>query len=244
MLVIVQSPYWFAIGCRGVFSLGGWTPHVQPGFPEPEFTRWAGRTSTTGLSPSAARHSNASFVVRLIRFRSPLLTELLLLSFPVDTEMFHFSTFALHSYAFRVKYPCGWVAPFRDPEIAAWLPAPSGLSQVPTSFIASRHQDIHRVPLSLGRQPDAAERPRRVPRIARSASAPAPVRTGRRMRTPASRSRDLRSFARAWLCVPLALHCVREPAWLGAFRIDRAPGLTPFTDFFVALQLVASSTIY
>ena len=39
MLVNVQSPYWFAIGCRGVFSLGGWTPRVQPGFPEPEFTR-------------------------------------------------------------------------------------------------------------------------------------------------------------------------------------------------------------
>jgi len=38
-LFTVQSPYWFTIGCRGVFRLGGWTPHVQPGFPEPEFTR-------------------------------------------------------------------------------------------------------------------------------------------------------------------------------------------------------------
>lgn len=61
--------------------------------------------------------------------------------------MFHFSTFALHPYAFRVKYPCGWVAPFRDPRIAAWLPAPRGLSQVPTSFFASRRQDIHHAPL-------------------------------------------------------------------------------------------------
>lgn len=143
MLFIVQSPYLFAIGHRGVFSLGGWTPHLQPGFPEPEFNLWANQSSTTGLSPSAARHSNASLVDWLIRFRSPLLTESRLLSFPVPTEMFHFSTFALHPYTFRVKYPCGWVAPFGDPEITAWLPAPSGFSQVPTSFVASRCQDIH-----------------------------------------------------------------------------------------------------
>ena len=39
VLFIVQSPYWFTIGHRVVFSLGGWTPHVQPGFHEPEFTR-------------------------------------------------------------------------------------------------------------------------------------------------------------------------------------------------------------
>src|SRR5262249_14946566 len=42
---------------------------------------------------------------RFIRVRSPLLTELLLLSFPPDTEMFQFSGFALHPYAFRMKYP-------------------------------------------------------------------------------------------------------------------------------------------
>jgi hypothetical protein len=64
--------------------------------------------------------------------------------------MFQFSAFALHPYAFRVKYPCGWVAPFGNPRITARLPAPRGLSQVPASFIASRHQDIHHVPLSLG----------------------------------------------------------------------------------------------
>lgn len=35
-----------------------------------------------------------------IRFRSPLLTESLLLSFPVGTEMFQFPTFASDAYAF------------------------------------------------------------------------------------------------------------------------------------------------
>ena len=75
--------------------------------------------------------------------------------------MFQFSAFALHPYAFRVKYPCGWVAPFGNPGITVRLPTPPGLSQVPTSFIASRHQDIHHVPLSLGH---ANRTPRRAPR--------------------------------------------------------------------------------
>jgi hypothetical protein len=50
-------------------------------------------------------------------------------------------------YTFRHGYPPrgGWVAPFGNPRITARLPAPLGLSQVPTSFFASRRQDIHRV---------------------------------------------------------------------------------------------------
>ncbi len=108
----------------------------------------ASRYAVTGLSPSEVEHSSSfARVNRFIRFRSPLLTESLLLSFPLPTEMFHFSTFALYPYAFRVKYPCGWVAPFGNPRIKARLPAPLGLSQVPASFIASRRQDIRRAPL-------------------------------------------------------------------------------------------------
>ena len=45
----------------------------------------------------------------LIRFRSPLLTESLLLSLPVGTEMFHFPTFphpALYIQAGVTRYPC------------------------------------------------------------------------------------------------------------------------------------------
>ena len=50
----------------------------------------------------------------------------------------------------------GWVVPFGDPRIGAWLPAPLGLSQVPTSFIASRRQGIHRVPFrAWPRLPDS-----------------------------------------------------------------------------------------
>jgi hypothetical protein len=40
-------------------------------------------------------------VCQVLRVRSPLLTESLLLPFPVATEMFHFATFAPSPYAFR-----------------------------------------------------------------------------------------------------------------------------------------------
>jgi hypothetical protein len=39
------------------------------------------------------------------------------------------------------------VPPFRNPRIKACLAAPRGLSQLSTSFIASWHQGIHRLPL-------------------------------------------------------------------------------------------------
>ncbi len=39
------------------------------------------------------------------------------------------------------------VSPFGNPRIEVWLPTPRGLSQVPTSFIGSWYQGIHRVPL-------------------------------------------------------------------------------------------------
>ena len=128
-------------------ALEGGPPIFNPGFPSPNLLNRHPQFTVTGLSPSSVRHSNASSVIWFIRFRSPLLTESRLLSFPAGTEMFQFSAFALHPYTFRVKYPCGWVAPFGNPRITARLPAPLGLSQVPASFIASRHQDIHHVPL-------------------------------------------------------------------------------------------------
>ena len=74
----------------------------------------------------------------LIRVRSALLTESLLLSFPLATKMFQFTRFASHGL-----YIQPWmthksrVAPFGNPRITTWLPVPLGLSQVPTSFIAS-----------------------------------------------------------------------------------------------------------
>ena len=123
--------------------------------------------SATGLSPSVARLSmrlaysglvlNAvplprrSFLRRfgLFRFRSPLLAESLLLSFPRGTEMFHFPRFApddlLIQSPVRRHYP-PWVSPFGHRRIIAWLAAPRRFSQLPTSFFASCRLGIHRVP--------------------------------------------------------------------------------------------------
>ena len=123
--------------------------------------------STTGLSPSVARLSrrlvyrelvlNAvplprrSFLRRfgLFRFRSPLLAESRLLSFPRGTEMFHFPRFARSRLCIqrgvRRHYP-PWVSPFGHRRIKAWLAAPRRFSQLPTSFFASCRPGIHRVP--------------------------------------------------------------------------------------------------
>ena len=38
------------------------------------------------------------------------------------------------------------VPPFGHPRIKAWLAAPRGFSQLPTSFFASRRLGIHRTP--------------------------------------------------------------------------------------------------
>lgn len=47
---------------------------------------------------------------RLIRFRSPLLSESRLISFPRATEMFQFTRFASHTYVFSMRYSrsCGF----------------------------------------------------------------------------------------------------------------------------------------
>ena len=86
----------------------------------------------------------------LLRFRSPLLSESLLFSLPVGTEMFHFPTFPPHTLCVQMRvtgHDSSWVSPFGHPRINARLPTPQGLSQAPTSFIGSRCQGIHHVPL-------------------------------------------------------------------------------------------------
>ena len=58
VLFTFPSRYWFAIGRRRVFSLGGWSPRIRPGFhvagPTREGGRAVGVASPTGLSPCAA----------------------------------------------------------------------------------------------------------------------------------------------------------------------------------------------
>ena len=82
---------------------------------------------------------------RLLRFRSPLLSESRLMSFPRATEMFQFTRFASHAYVFSMRYLCRWVSPFGNLRIKANLPAPRSLSQAITSFVAYHRQGIHHV---------------------------------------------------------------------------------------------------
>ena len=73
-----------------------------------------------------------------------------MLSLPAGTEMFHFPAFpppALCVQAGVMDNYVHQVSPFGNPRIKAWLPAPRGISQAPTSFFGSWCQGIHRVPL-------------------------------------------------------------------------------------------------
>ena len=92
-------------------------------------------TPTTQRLPAITRHRFG-----LLRFRSPLLTESLLFSLPVGTEMFHFPTFPPHALYIQAQvtgHDSSRVSPFGHPRITVRLPTPRGLSQATTSFFGS-----------------------------------------------------------------------------------------------------------
>ena len=101
-------------------------------------------------TPNWQRHQALTPVrFGLIPFRSPLLRESRLFSFPQGTEMFQFPWFPLPALcvqagvALHYEY---WVSPFGHPRIDGWSAPSRGLSQPPTSFIGSCRQGIHRWP--------------------------------------------------------------------------------------------------
>ena len=67
----------------------------------------------------------------LLRFRSPLLAESLLMSFPPGTEMFQFPGFASWTYVFSPGSPCGGVSPFGHPRINDRSHLPAAFRSVP-----------------------------------------------------------------------------------------------------------------
>ena len=98
---------------------------------------------------NATRQGLARSRFRLVPFRSPLLGESLLLSFPAGTEMCQFPAFAPTPYVFRRRYPGITPGGLPHSEISGsqQVAAPRSLSQLTTSFIASGRLDIHRTPL-------------------------------------------------------------------------------------------------
>jgi hypothetical protein len=82
---------------------------------------------------------------RLIPFRSPLLRESLLFSFPPGTKMFQFPGFASNI----IGYPIAQVGfPIRKSADQFVFANPRSLSQLITSFFASKSQGIPRTPFS------------------------------------------------------------------------------------------------
>ena len=126
--------------------------------------------SGTGLSPALAELSsslplptpesrmpvlqprpNESGRFGLIPFRSPLLWESRLISFPSGTEMFHFPELARSGLCIQpdvTEHDFRRVSPFRHSRIKGCLAPPRDLSQLTTSFIAFRRQGIHPMLLS------------------------------------------------------------------------------------------------
>jgi hypothetical protein len=85
----------------------------------------------------------------LIPFRSPLLGESRLISFPPGTEMFQFPGLPpprLYIQRGVTPYYRRWVSPFGNPRVTGYSAPHRGLSQPFTPFIDSRCQGIHRVP--------------------------------------------------------------------------------------------------
>ena len=85
----------------------------------------------------------------LIPFRSPLLGEYRLISFPPGTEMFQFpglSPTCLCIQHVVTPHYQRWVSPFGNPRITDCSASPRGLSQPSTPFIDSWCLGIHRVP--------------------------------------------------------------------------------------------------
>src|SRR4051794_31654626 len=110
---------------------------LQSGFPYGAVTRYGPPFQTLPVPKSQA--------TGLVRFRSPLLTESRLMSFPPATEMFQFAGFASHAYGFSMGYPYGWVAHSEIPG--------STIARISPGLFAACHV-LHR--LSVPRHPPDA----------------------------------------------------------------------------------------
>jgi hypothetical protein len=102
------------------------------------------------VTPQCFRNPGTNPGLGYVRFRSPLLTESMSLSFPPGTKMFQFPGFAsqrLYIQRWMTGFDSSRVSAFRNLRINACLPASRSISQATTSFVASRCQGIHHTPL-------------------------------------------------------------------------------------------------
>ena len=110
VLFAFPSRYWFAIGRSGVFSLGGWSPHVQTRFHVPRLTHFSSYVPFRlpgyhRLWPAVpGRFARTMITSGLVPVRSSLLGESRLISVPRGNEIFQFPRFASLPYKFRKGY--------------------------------------------------------------------------------------------------------------------------------------------
>ena len=125
VLFTFPSRYLCTIGQKRVFSLRRWSSQIHAGFHVPRATRVRTRSHRSfdyetftlcGVAsqplrlplwvPYRAPHDPGPRMnrFRLFPFRSPLLGESLLLSFPLGTKMFQFPRFASCAYVFSTGY--------------------------------------------------------------------------------------------------------------------------------------------
>lgn len=134
MLFTFPSQYLFTIGLSGVFSLGGWSPHIQTGFhvSRPTHLSLMYAFHIRGYHPlwpffpkRSIKHIKA---FGLIRFRSPLLTESLRFLFLRVLRCF--------SSPGLLTLRCDWsstsrVAPFGHLRINSCVPIPAAFRSLP-----------------------------------------------------------------------------------------------------------------
>ena len=134
MLFTFPSQYLFTIGLSGVFSLGGWSPHIQTGFHVSRPTLYSsiytfrirGYHPLQLLFPKYSTKYITTF--GLIRFRSPLLTESLRFLFLRVLRCFSSpGSLCLRSNTSSMY----WVAPFGYLRIISCVPIPVTFRSLP-----------------------------------------------------------------------------------------------------------------
>ena len=182
VLFTFPSRYSFAIGSCSVFSLGSWSTRIRAGFLVPRPTQDTARRlrlSRTRLSRSSAGLpmpfrlprlltlavlQPRSWRFGLLRFRSPLLTESLLISFPGLLRWFTSPSVAPHAYFIR-RPRCGdrspRVTPFGHPRINGHVHLPGASRSLsrpssPGSSLGIRHGPMFAWPYPPSRRTMAA----------------------------------------------------------------------------------------
>ena len=165
VLFTFPSRYSFTIGQWVVLRLGRWSSQIPPGFHVPQGTQESCRPALIfaygGVTLCAVPSQTLPLIAAVPCSGPTTPTQKPGLVWPVPRSLAATNGVSidfLSSGYLDVSVPLvgslagsaaslHWVSPFGHPRIIACLPAPRGLSQAPTSFIASYRQGIHRVPL-------------------------------------------------------------------------------------------------